>query len=441
MPKNKKKFPTIQDLTPKDFPLVQRIFWTHSPSSMKHINVIVVLVCMMALGTRLRVKYYFDMGRSMLAVNMLCIGPSGAGKSVIRWIVQKLMKPLILRDAEERRREQDYRDECKKRGKGKDMPNEPLTVIRYLQSITVPKLVKRADFMVRRYFASLLFFIFTDELATMCGSGRSNRDEYNGVARTAYQEGETYIRETLYQDGYNASVDVNWCSIMCGQDYALDKYIDKAGVMLGDAGRQMIFRLEDLTDEAPKLTPFSEEEEREIQSVVDRLMNETYTDDDQLCPIHEVDMAWLDKDVRLWCSDQAEQVSKNGSRAQDSFYKRASTSAFRMATMMYYLWNEEKEAQKHVRRFYYAYAQFILDGLMAQWGKKYEQLMPKSEEAEAERPSLYDQLPKRFTRDQLRELIVKLELSAPARVFIHKWLKKKYIFKVEGENEVYEKIF
>jgi len=431
----------IKELTAGDFPPVVRPFFLNSPNSLAILNVTVALVSMMVLGARLRVKYCFDMYRSMLVVNLLVIGPSGAGKSLVRWIVQKIIAPLRQRDKEERRREQEYNDLRHKKSKNKDLPDEPLTVIRYMQSITVPKLVKRTDFMVRRYGEPLPYMLYTDELMSMCKGSRTNRDEYNAVARGAYQEGESYLRDTLYQDGYNADVDINWCSIMCGQDYALDKYISKDGILLGDAGRQILLRIESLGDDAPKMKPFTEEEERLIETTCQRLMNETYTADDQLGPIHYVDMMWMEKDVRSWCKDQTKQVTMNGSRAQESFYKRASSSAYRIAAIMYYLWGEKPEAQKHVRRCYYAYAQFILDGLMKQWGRQYEQLLPKPEDDETAKPSLYDQLPKRFTRDQLKELIVRLELKTAARIFISKWLKTKLIFKVEGPDELFEKNF
>jgi len=437
----KSKSVNINELTAGDFPPVVRPFFTNSPDALAVLNVTVVLVSLMALGARLRVKYCFDMYRSMLVANLLVIGPSGAGKSLVRWIVQKIVAPLRQRDKEERRREQDYNDLRHKKGKNKDLPDEPLTVLRYMQSITVPKLVKRTDFMARRYGEVLPYMLYTDELMTMCKGSRANREEYNAVARGAYQEGESYLRDTLYQDGYNADVDINWCSIMCGQDYALEKYINKDGIMLGDAGRQILLRIEPMGDDAPTMKPFTDEEERLIETTSQRLMNETYTADDQLGPIHMIDMGWMEKDVRGWCKDQAKQITMNGSKAQESFYKRASSSAFRIASMMYYLWDENPKAQWHVRRCYYAYAQFILNGLMKQWGRQYEQLQPKPEDDEVAKPTLYDQLPKRFTRIQLAELIVRLELKTSACVFICKWLKKRLIFKVEGVDEVFEKNF
>ena len=48
---------------------------------------------------------------------------------------------------------------------------------------------------------------------------------------------------------------------------------------------------------------------------------------------------------------------------------------------------------------------------------------------------------KRFNRSQLREKIAELELGTPARQFLFQWLRRKWIFEVEGENDTYEKIY
>lgn len=50
---------------------------------------------------------------------------------------------------------------------------------------------------------------------------------------------------------------------------------------------------------------------------------------------------------------------------------------------------------------------------------------------------LYDQLPQQFTRDQLRELVVKLDLSTPARIFIAKWKRAKLIHQPDKDVDLF----
>lgn len=430
-----------------DFPPAVRPFCENVPNDKNLLDALTLtaIVCYCGLAPRLRVKYTYDnaMLMSMLLLNLLIIGPSGSGKSAVRWVVNLLMNAQILRDTEERRRLREYKEMSKKE---REKTQEPLVAIRFLQKFTLPVVVKYADVIHRRYKDWLSFFLYGDELAAFTAN-RSGSSDFQAVARTAYALGETYSRDTLYQDGYNAMVDILWNSVICGQEQALGKYITKDGIVLGDAGRQILVKLEDtLGEDAPIVHPLTEQQQRDINLTVARLMSETFSDDDQLMPTHIVDMTWLDKDVKLWCGQIREQILKTGSRAMDSFYVRASTSAFRIATMLYHLWGDRTETlklsetiRKKVRRCYFYFAQLILDSAMTQWGQEYEAAMPKEKDNATKKPSLYDLMPKRWTRDQLREMVVKQELGTPVRTFIFKWLKKKWIYEVE--KDVYEKLY
>ena len=72
-------------------------------------------------------------------------------------------------------------------------------------------------------------------------------------------------------------------------------------------------------------------------------------------------------------------------------------------------------------------------------GRQYEQMHKTDENDEGVKVSLYDQLPDTFSRDQLRELIVKLDLSTPARVFISKWKHAKLIYESKENKDIYVK--
>ena len=107
--------------------------------------------------------------------------------------------------------------------------------------------------------------------------------------------------------------------------------------------------------------------------------------------------------------------------------------------MLYHLWGENEESQQKVTRFYRFMAQYILDGLLAQWGKQYDEMHKHDGDVEnIKTVPLYDQVPKQFSRDQLQELCMKLGLS-PARIFISKWKKAKLIYQPKPGEELYIK--
>ena len=175
--------------------------------------------------------------------------------------------------------------------------------------------------------------------------------------------------------------------------------------------------------------------------MVDHLMNETYTEDDLLQPIHEVPMTWIEPTVKRWCQEQRLIVLKTGSRAHNCFYKRSSVSAWRMAVLLYYLWGEKENARSKVIRFYSFMAQYILEGLLGHWGNRYDYMHRIDVETSTttQRVTLFDQTPQEFSYDQLKELCMKLGL-APARSFLCKWKKAKLIHQPDPNVKLYVKM-
>lgn len=423
-----------------DLPPAVRCFWASAPVNFRIPAILTAIDCYCALGTRLRAKYVYDLDPHALLLQVIIVGEAGSGKSFTRPIVKQLMHPLRLRDQELKRQEQAYADLKKTQAKNKQLPEEPITDVRCLQTITKAKLVKRADMFIRKYGEPLAFWFYNEELATMTESNKRAFADLRTMDRLAYDLGSEYGSDTLSDASYNADVDVLYCSLFCGTENALNEYMDKRSVEGGNCTRKVIADLGDLMgDDAPRFRPLTELENREVNDTVDRLMSSTYTEDGMLQPVHLVPMRWIEEDVRLWCQQQRERVLKTGSRALNCFYKRSSVSAWRMACLLYYLWGETEESRPKVLKFYRFMADYILKGLLSKWGRQYEHMHKMDDSSDAPQVPLYDQLPKRFSRDQLRELIVKLDLSCPVRTFIYKWRKARLIHDVEGIKDLFEK--
>ena len=293
---------------------------------------------------------------------------------------------------------------------------------------------------IRKYGEPLAFWFYNEELATMTESNKRAFADLRTMDRLAYDLGAEYGSDTLSDASYNADVDVIYCSLFCATENALKEYMDKRSIEGGNCTRKVLTDLGDLMGEdAPRFRPLTDGEQTEINDTVQHLMNLTYAPDGQLQPIHVVPMEWMDYHVRRWCSEQRQLVLKTGSRARNCFYKRASVSAARMACLLYHLWGEDATRQKHVARFYRFMATYIVDGLLSRWGRQYEQMHKTDENDDCVKVSLYDQLPDQFSRDQLRELIVKLDLSTPARVFISKWKSAKLIYASKENKDIYVK--
>lgn len=439
-PSNPQLRPSTPQLNASDLPPAVRAYWDSAPNAFKVPAILTAINCYCALGTRLRFKYTYDLDPHALLLQVLVVAEAASGKSFTRPIVKSLMRPLKLRDQEMKRIEQAYQDLKKTSAKNKQLPEEPITDVRCLQTITKAKLVKRADMFIRKYGEPLAFWFYNEELATMTESNKRAFADLRTMDRLAYDLGAEYGSDTLSDASYNADVDVLYCSLFCATENALKEYMDKRSVEGGNCTRKILTDLGDLMGEdAPRFRPLSDDEQACVDKTVNHLMDITYTDEGQLQPIHMVPMEWLDYHVHRWCADQRQLVLKSGSRARNCFYKRASVSAARMSCLLYYLWGEDPSKQRFVARFYRYMATYIIDGLLNQWGRQYEQMHKSDEPEDGQKASLYDQLPATFSRDQLREIIVKLDLSTPARVFISKWKRAKLIYESKDAKDVYVK--
>lgn len=417
------------------------LFVDSAPDEFKLAVLLAVMCCYCALGTRLRVKYIFDLDLHALLLQVLIVGEPGAGKSFTRGIVKRLMGPLRLRDKEERNKEKAYR-KLTKMLKNKNLPDEPVVEVRCIQTITRAMLTKRADAIQTKYGEPLSFFLFAEEMSLMADSNKRAYADLRTLDRLAYDLGAEFCSETMYDAGCNSDVDICWNSLFCGTENSLNEYIDKRSVEGGNVTRKVLCKLPDmLGDDAPKFKPIDNAGSALIKGTVDRLMNETYADDGTLQPTHEIPMEWLNQHVEKWCNAQRLEVLKTGSRARNCFYKRSSLSAFRMAAMLYYLWGEDESKQMQVAKFYQFMATYTVEGLLAQWGRDYDQMHEADkDELTEKKASIYDLCPDQFTRDQLRELIVKLKLKTDARNFICKWKRAKLIREVkDSKTELFEK--
>ena len=429
-------------LQASDLPEAVRVFWDTAPEQFRIPAILTAIDCYCALATRVRAKYVYDIEMHALLVQLLVIGEPGSGKSFTRPIVKQIMRQLKLKDFEQKRIEQAYQELKKTASKTAKLPDEPLTAIRNLQTITRAKLVKRADMFIRKYGEPLAFFFFNEELATMTESNKRAFADLNTMDRLAYDLGAEFGSDSLSEASYNADVDIIYCSLFCGTQNALDEYINKRAIEGGNCTRKIITRIDEdlLGEDAPRFRTQTAAERSIVEGMINPPITETYTDDDLLQPIHEVPMDWMEGSVKRWCQEQRMVVLKTGSRAHNCFYKRSSVSAWRMSVLLYHLWGEQKSARSKVIRFYRFMARYILDGLMAQWGSRYDDMHRIDAEAAVnQRVTLYDQTPDEFTYDQLKELCMKLGL-APGRSFLAKWKKAKLIQQPDPEVKRYVKI-
>jgi len=423
----------------KDLPPVIREIVTNAPQNRKIPAFIASLSPLCAMCPRVRLHYYYDTRPSALLLQVLIEGAQSSGKSFAADIESLIMdKTLKARDKAMRRLEQEYRDKKKRRKANEKLEEEPQTTVRVVPpTISKTVLTKRADLYERVLGDTLTFWMFAEELAQVTDAGKNGYSNLRTIMRTSYDLGSLFGIDFASDNSYSAIVDINICSMFCATPAALDEYFDKKAIEGGNITRTILCKIDDdLGEDGAIFIPYTTEQRSAIDTMLARLMNETYDNDGGLQPTVDLDMSWLDKTVCKWVRGKGNEATLSGSQALDVFRKRSSVSAFRIAALCQYLYMQEETSsltldiiQKRVRQIYLFMAEYILQNMLERWGKRFEELNAKREAELKPGPkeNLFDQLTETFTREQLNLLIEKQGKVTPDKVFINRWKKLRVI--------------
>lgn len=434
-----KSFP-IKD---KDLPPIIREVVTNAPASRKLPSFIACLAPLCALATRVRLNYYYDSRPSALLLQVLIEGAQSSGKSFAADIESLIMtQTLKLRDQEQRRLEQEYREKKKRRKANEKLEEEPKTTIRVIPAtISKTVLVKRADFYQRLLNSTLTFWMFAEELAQVTDAGKQGYSNLRTIMRTAFDYGSLFGMDFASDNSYSAIVDINICSMFCTTPAALDDYMDKKAIEGGNITRCILCQLSDnLGADGAIFKPYSDSQLSSINSHLQKIMDDTYTPEGALQNERFLDMSWLDPRVRTWCQTKGHEASLTGSVSVDVFRKRSSVSAFRIAALCYYLYlldgQPEAKAKKLCKQIYLFMADYILQALLTRWGKKFEELNAKryADTPTTRDPGIFALLSDEFTREQLKTLIKQQDKTTPARMFIYMWTQSGDIVAVNKDT-------
>ena len=452
--------PVQLPLRDKDLPPIIREVVTNAPLNRKLPCFVACLSPLCALATRVRLNYFYDGQRvSALLLQVIIEAPQSSGKQFAADIEHLLMDhTLKSRDQEQRRMEQKFRERRHNRAQNEKLEDEPKTTIRVIPAtISKTVLVSRADYDERNLGDVLTFWMFAEELDQITDAGKQAYSNLRTIMRTAYDFGSTFGMDFASDNSYSAIVDINICSMFCATPSALDDYMNKKAIEGGNITRTVLCPLDDdLGADGAIFKPYTPEQFQTINTMLARLMADTYTPEGALRePLH-LDTSWIDRDVRRWCRQKGKEALQSGSVALDVFRKRSSVSAFRIMALCYYLYLLEagsrnsapepvegqtlNQLQRKCRKIYNFMADYILKMLLRRWGKTFEDLQARRIDLSADtgRPKLIDRLPREFSRDQLRAFIAEAKVATPDRVLVPQWNANRWI--EETDKFLYKKL-
>ena len=445
-------------LREKELPAIIRQVVSNAPDNRKIPCLVACLSPLCALASRVRLHYYYDSRPSALLLQVIIEGNQAVGKSFAANIERLIMDTTLkVHDKQQRRIEQEYREKRKHR-RANEKLEEPKTTIRVIPAtISKTVLTKRADYYERTLGAPATFWMFADELDEVTDAGRQGYSNLRTVMRTAYDLGSHFGMDYASDNSYSAIVDINICSMFCATPSAVDDYMDRRAIEGGNCSRQILCRLGDeLGADGAFFKDYTEEQLAAINAMLHKLMADTYDSEGNLQSEIWLDTSWIDGTVQHWCQQKGKEALLSGSMAIDVFRKRSSVSAYRCASLCYYLYLLEadidcrrerahkhptmKQAVRHCKKIYLYLADYILTALLERWGSRFEQLNAKRDEETVccNGKSLYDDLPEVFSREQLDALLKLRGRRTPTRILICQWSKRGLIAPV-GENR-YRKV-
>lgn len=428
----------------KDLPPIIREVVMNAPQNRKIPSFVACLSPLCALATRVRLKYFYDSRPSALLLQVLIEGSQSVGKSFAADIERLIMdNTLKARDQEMRHLEQQFREKRRNRKANEKLEEEPKTTIRVIPAtISKTVLVKRSDLYQRVLNSTLTFWMFAEELAQVTDAGKQGYSNLRTIMRTAFDYGSLFGMDFASDNSYSAIVDINICSMFCTTPAALDDYMDRKAIEGGNITRCIRCELTDnIGSDGAIFRPYTDRQMEVINRTLQKIMDDTYTPEGALQPEKFIDMSWIDKTVRTWCQQKGHEASLTGSTSLDVFRKRSSVSAYRVASLCYYLYQLEgvlsESAIRNRCKLIYAYmSEFILFNLRSRWGKKFEELNSKRyvEQQTKRDPGVFALLTDEFSRDQLKVLIKQQELTTPARMFIYMWTQSGDIVVLDKDH-------
>lgn len=458
-PVEKEKLPFKES----DFPVAVRQLLGTAPAQRKVPVFLSTLCPLCAMATRVRIHYPYDVMPHALLLQTVIEAPPSTGKRCFSYIVEVLTESTLLaHDKRQRRIEQEYQERKRSRAQNEKIGPEPKTTIRCIPPfISKTVIVKRSDLYERVLGDTLTFWMWAEELKELGDAGRNAFSNLRTIMRIAYDLGSRYGQDFASENSYSGNADVCVCSMFCATPQDVDEIFNKKEVMGGGTSRVILIPFEDEAGAKPALfRKLTEGEQDLVQLAIDRLMQDTYTDEGLLQPVIELDTSWLDASVDRFTNDTSKRVLELKTAGQpyrslDHFRKRGSVNGYRSASMMYYLYQienqlakegaqgavyrDEEQIRRLCIRIYRYLANYCVRSNNDRWGAIYEdgyRRIKEGAKVDQYKP-LIEQLTTTFTREQLDELITQNCLDTEARFFLSQWKSKGWITKVR--KNVYQK--
>lgn len=413
-------------------PPIFREYSEIAPDDFKQAVVLCMLPLVGTLGSRLRAVYLN--GKPETPSFMVSLeAPQASGKSFIETLTNDILKPLIVKDEEERQKERDFDEQIKiiklqgsKNTKGEReqikelMEHKPEPIIRKIPATaSITKLLMRLE-----KAQGLHVFALAPEIDTVSKAFKRGFSNLSDLLRCAFDNsefGQDYASDT----SFSGMVKIFYNTLYSGTPGAMRRFYTNSED--GTMSRTLFVTL---PDQFGKKMPVWGKLDKKQQLVVDTSITRLYEisiQGDDVQPEHMMTMEFLNNTMAEWIEQQRQLSVKYEDRTRNVFYRRCAELGFRAGMLAFFLYNENKD--KNTRRKVSQFAVWIANMMLKQFIGRVVLTDELPENLFAR--SVFAALPDEFTREQLVEQLQEQKMKSPVKLVVSRW---KAAGKIKGEK-------
>ena len=399
-------------------PLIKQIAFT-APDDFLAACVLCQLPMLGTLASKLRAQY-LDGKMHSPSFNVSLEAPQASGKSFMTRIADILMAPVRARDEEERQKEQAYVEKLnelkvtnvKVTPKNRDelLGQKPKGIIRYVPAtISITKLLQRLD-----NARGLHLFALAEEIDTVTKAFKRGFSSYGDLLRVAFDNG-LYGQDYASTESFSGLVSAYYNTLFSGTPRAMRRFYPD--VEDGLVSRVCFVMLPDQFGKPmPVWGELKEKDKEEVMRQLERL-DQVSIIGNTVQPDHVMDLAFLNRDLKKWLTEQQEEAVRTNDRTRDVFCRRSAVVGFRAGMLAWFLYGEKNTPLN--RRRTCAFARWVANQMLTQHLLRFEIDGTGSNVNRWE--DIFEQLPEEFSRDEVQQLLKANGVGTSLRMVLHKW--------------------
>ena len=412
-----------QSLNPK-FPPLPPLFKqvvATAPKDFKAAATLCLLPLVGTLASRLR-AVYLDKKMHSPSFQVCLEAPQASGKSFISRMAEMILAPIIARDEEGYKEENEYKEKSRALGsrvsaeqRMEQLGSKPKPIVRFITpTISITKLLMRMNAQ------GLHLMAVAEEIDTVTKAFKRGFSNYSDMLRVAF-DNDRYGQDYASDESFSGVVNMYYNTLFSGTPKAMRRFYPDVedGTVSRVCFTSLPYRL---GNPIPVWDELQDKDRAEVERLIAMLDSVSFGDG-LVKPTHLMDLDWLNKKMDLWLQKQMKLSVKTNDQSRDIFCRRASVVGFRAGMLAWFLY-EEKDTPLN-RRNTVKFAQWVASQMLNQLLLRFPKIEVYSNVIRWD--EVFRTLNNEFTRDELQRAMQNCDTQTPLKKVLSVWSAQKCI--------------